>query len=102
MSDAEKYDVLVLGGGGKRTAVVERKMVGGSCPNIACLPSKNVIHSAKVASLVARHAEFGIETGPYSIDMSGVYRRKRKMVEALVAHHLDLYKQSGAELIFGD
>jgi pyruvate/2-oxoglutarate dehydrogenase complex dihydrolipoamide dehydrogenase (E3) component len=115
MSEAEKYDVLVLGSGtggklmawtmageGKRTAVVERKLVGGSCPNIACLPSKNVIHSAKVASLFGRHQEFGVETGQVSVNMGGVRGRKRKMVDDLVALHLDLYKSSGAELIFGD
>lgn len=80
MNAAEKYDVLVLGSGtagklmawtmakeGRRTAVVERKYIGGSCPNVACLPSKNVIHSAKVASLVRRHREFGIETGPIAL-----------------------------------
>jgi pyruvate/2-oxoglutarate dehydrogenase complex dihydrolipoamide dehydrogenase (E3) component len=114
MSEAEHYDVLILGSGtggkmmawtmagqGKRTAVVERKFVGGSCPNIACLPSKNVIHSAKVASLFQRHEEFGIEAGRISVDMAGVYRRKRKMVDDLVALHLSLYRSSGAELIFG-
>src|SRR5271170_4360365 len=96
VSTAEKYDVVVLGGGtagklaawtmaqeGRRTAVVERKYIGGSCPNVACLPSKNVIHSAKVASLVGRHREFGIHTGPVSIDMAGVYARKRNMVEGI-------------------
>jgi pyruvate/2-oxoglutarate dehydrogenase complex dihydrolipoamide dehydrogenase (E3) component len=105
MNAAEKYDVLVLGSGtagklmawkmakeGRRTAVVERKYIGGSCPNVACLPSKNVIHSAKVASLVGRHREFGIETGPISIDMAGVYTRKRKMVEGIVQVHLDKYR----------
>jgi len=115
MSEPEKYDVLILGSGtggkvmawtmageGKRTATVERKYVGGSCPNIACLPSKNVIHSAEVASLVRRHEEFGIHTGPVTIDMAGVYRRKRKMVDDLVALHMHLYESSGAELIFGD
>lgn len=113
--NAEKYDVLVLGGGtggklvswtmakeGKRTATVERKYVGGSCPNVACLPSKNVIHSAKVASLVRRHREFGIETGPIAIDMAGVYERKRKMVDGIVQVHLEKYRASGDELIFGD
>ena len=63
MSHPEEYDVVVLGSGapgkllswtlasqGKRVAVIERRYVGGACPNIACLPSKNVIHSAKVAS----------------------------------------------------
>jgi pyruvate/2-oxoglutarate dehydrogenase complex dihydrolipoamide dehydrogenase (E3) component len=115
MNTPEKYDVLVFGGGtagklmawtmakeGKRTAVVERQYVGGSCPNVACLPSKNVIHSAKVASLIARHREFGIETGPITIDMGGVYQRKRKMVEEIVQVHLDKYQAAGDELIFGD
>ena len=108
MNAAEKYDVLVLGGGtagkvmawtmakeGKRTAVVERKYIGGSCPNVACLPSKNVIHSAKVASLVRRHREFGIETGPIAIDMAGVYARKREMVDGIVQVHLDKYHAAG-------
>src|SRR5215813_2039287 len=115
MNTAEKYDVIVLGGGtagklmawamakeGKRTAVIERKYIGGSCPNIACLPSKNIIHSAKVASLVARHREFGIETGPIAIDMKGVYARKRDMVEGIVKVHLDKYHASGAEIVCGD
>src|SRR6202042_3487644 len=120
MSAAERYDVIVLGGGtagkviawtmapqGSRTAVIDRKYVGGSCPNVACLPSKNVIHSAKVASLVARHREFGIETGPISIDMAGVYARKREMVEGIIQVHLDKYHATlnpdrGDELIFGD
>lgn len=115
MDAAEKYDVIVLGGGtagklaawtmakeGRRTAVVDRKYIGGSCPNVACLPSKNVIHSAKVASLVRRHREFGIETGPVAIDMAGVYARKREMVESIVQIHLDKYHAAGDELIFGN
>ncbi len=64
---AEEYDLLILGSGaagkllswtlakkGMKTAAIERKYVGGSCPNIACLPSKNIIHSAKVASYFRR------------------------------------------------
>jgi pyruvate/2-oxoglutarate dehydrogenase complex dihydrolipoamide dehydrogenase (E3) component len=67
MSEIERYDVLVVGSGesgkymawtmakaGHRTAVIERKLIGGSCPNVACLPSKNVIRSASVASLAKR------------------------------------------------
>ena len=115
MNTTEKYDVLVLGGGtsgklvawtmakeGKRTAVVDRKYVGGSCPNIACLPSKNVMHSAKVASLVGRHREFGIETGPISIEMAGVYERKRKMVDGIIQVHMDRNLEAGDEHILGD
>ena len=74
----EEYDLVVLGSGegskflawtlarqGQRVAVVEQRWIGGSCPNIACLPSKNIIHSAKVASYFARAAEFGIEAAGY-------------------------------------
>jgi pyruvate/2-oxoglutarate dehydrogenase complex dihydrolipoamide dehydrogenase (E3) component len=115
MSEPERYDVLVLGSGtagkliawtmareGKRTASIERKYVGGACPNVACLPSKNIIHTAKVASLFGRHKEFGIETGPISVNMVGVYARKRKMVEDLIKVHLEQYQASGAELIWGN
>ena len=114
MPQTEKYEVLIIGSGeagkymawtmaqaGHRTAVVERKLVGGSCPNIACLPSKNIIFSAKVASLARRGAEFGLAMGSLGIDMAGAQRRKRKMVEALIQIHLDRYKASGAELIMG-
>ena len=120
MNAPEKFDVLVLGGGtagklaawtsateGRKTAVVDRKYIGGACPNIACLPTKNVIYSSKVASLVKRQREFGIETGPIAIDMAGVYARKRDMVDGIIQVHLDKYhatfnKQRGDELIFGE
>jgi pyruvate/2-oxoglutarate dehydrogenase complex dihydrolipoamide dehydrogenase (E3) component len=114
MSRVEQYDALVLGSGtggkvlawtlarqGKRTASVERKYIGGACPNVACLPSKNVIHTAKFARLVKHHQDFGIQTGPVSIDMAGVYARKRNMVDDLVRLHVDRYHASGAELILG-
>jgi pyruvate/2-oxoglutarate dehydrogenase complex dihydrolipoamide dehydrogenase (E3) component len=114
MSEPQRYEALVLGSGaggkllawhlassGRRTAVVERKWIGGSCPNINCLPSKNEVWSAKVADLVRHAARFGIVTGPTTIDMGRVRQRKRDMVEGLVALHLELYKASGAELIMG-
>jgi pyruvate/2-oxoglutarate dehydrogenase complex dihydrolipoamide dehydrogenase (E3) component len=108
----EEYDVVVLGSGeagkyiawtlakkGMRAAVIERKYIGGSCPNIACLPSKNVIHSAKVASYFWRSEEFGITKDNIRIDMSGARDRKRKMVDGLVEMHLANFKASGAELL---
>ncbi len=114
MSNTENYDALILGSGeagkylawnlakaGKRTAVIEQKYVGGSCPNIACLPSKNIIHSAKVASYFQRSEEFGITKDNWAIHMPGVRDRKRKMVDGLVEMHLDRYKTSGAELVMG-
>src|SRR5271154_2465449 len=114
MSEPERVEVLVLGSGfggkllawnmarsGRRTAVVERRWIGGSCPNIACLPSKNEIHSAEIAHLARNGAEFGAITGPVKVDMAKVVRRKRDMVEGFVAAHLHNYKTSGAELIMG-
>jgi pyruvate/2-oxoglutarate dehydrogenase complex dihydrolipoamide dehydrogenase (E3) component len=86
---------------GHRTAVVERRWIGGSCPNIACMPSKNVIWSAKVASLSGRGPEFGLPSAS-TVDMAAVRRRKRKMVEGLVNVHLDRYKQSNVQLIMGE
>lgn len=113
-ANPEEYDLVVLGSGkagkflawtlaseGKRVAVIERKYVGGACPNIACLPSKNVVHSAKVASYVRRGAEFGVPPFSRSVDMLAVRDRKRRMVDAEVEFHLKKYKESGAELIMG-
>src|SRR5262245_32028850 len=114
MSQPEVYEVLVLGSGiggkllawhmaqsGRKTVVVERQYIGGSCPNINCMPSKNEIWSAKVAHLV-RHADnFGTVTGPVTIDMKKVRQRKRDMVECEIAAHLKNYKTSGTELIMG-
>ena len=100
--EAGKYLAWALARSGQGTAVVERSMVGGSCPNVACLPSKNIIHSAKVASLVHRAAEFGISTGPVGLDMEGVFARRGRMVEELIASHHQRYRESGAELIMGE
>ena len=114
MSQLEHFEMLVLGSGeggkylawhmaksGHHTAVVERKLIGGSCPNTNCLPSKNEIWSAKVADLVHHADRFGIVTGSTATDMKRVLARKREMVDGLIAMHLDNYKASGAELIMG-
>src|SRR5882757_8707880 len=113
-SQPEEFDLVILGGGtgstvaawtfageGKRVAVVDRKYIGGSCPNIACLPSKNIIHSAKIASYIRRSKEFGIAHDGFTIDMSGVRKRKRKMVTGLNDMYLENYRKTGAILILG-
>jgi len=110
----EEFDLVILGGGtgstvaawtfaaqGQRVAVIDRKYIGGSCPNIACLPSKNIIHSAKVASYFRRSEEFGINRNGSTVDMSAVRGRKRKMVSGLNDMYLENYKNTGAEFIFG-
>jgi pyruvate/2-oxoglutarate dehydrogenase complex dihydrolipoamide dehydrogenase (E3) component len=115
MPQPERFDVLVLGSGtggkliawhmarlGQRTAVVERQWIGGACPNIACMPTKNEIRSAEVAHLAGHAAEFGTMTSSVVVDMATVRRRKREMVERQVAKHLEVYKASGAQLIMGN
>ena len=113
MANVEKYDDLVIGSGiagkfvawtgnaARRTAIVERALLGGSCPNVACLPSKNMIWSAKAISLGRRGMEFGLKTASMSVDMAAVQRRKRAMVEELHDIHLAHTKASGADLIMG-
>ena len=114
MTEPERYDAVVIGSGeggkylawhlakaGQRTAVIERRWIGGSCPNINCLPSKNEIWSAGIAHTVSRAGEFGVTSGPVAVDMAKVLERKRDMVDGLVAVHLERYEASGAELVMG-
>src|SRR5208337_3962394 len=111
----ENYQNLVIGSGvggkllawtlakrGQKTVAVERSLIGGSCPNVACLPSKNVIYSAKAVSLVDPTTGLGVVTGSPRVDMAGVARRKRMMVDGLIEMHLDYFKASGAELVMGE
>jgi pyruvate/2-oxoglutarate dehydrogenase complex dihydrolipoamide dehydrogenase (E3) component len=111
----ERVQNLVIGSGvggkiiawtlakkGEKTVCVERSMVGGACPNVACLPSKNVVYSAKAVSLVNPKTGLGVVTGTLHVDMAGVARRKREMVEGLAQMHLDIFKASGAELVMGE
>jgi len=113
-TDPEEFDLVILGGGtgstvaawtfakqGQRVAVIDRKYIGGSCPNIACLPSKNIIHSAKVASYARKSEEFGVPRHDFTVNMSAVRDRKRKMVSGLNEMYLDNYKHTGAEFILG-
>ncbi len=114
MAQPERYENLVLGSGaggkllswhlaskGQRTCVVERQYVGGSCPNINCLPTKNEVFSAEVAHFVRHAADYGTITGPVKVDMARVRERKRAMVRQLIDIHLQNYKASGSELIMG-
>ena len=114
MPQSEHFDVVILGSGqggkllawnlarsGKKVAVVERRWVGGSCPAVACMPSKNELWSARVAHIVRNAAEFGTLVCDVRTDMRKVRGRKQDMVEREIAIHLKAYKESGAELIMG-
>src|SRR5215469_6980025 len=111
----ENYRNVIIGSGeggkflawhlarsGQQTAVIERRWIGGSCPNINCLPSKNEIWSAKVANLIYHAGKFGSTVAPAAVDMAAVRNRKREMVDGLVKMHLDRYKTTGAELVMGE
>src|SRR5260370_30239014 len=108
----EEYDLVILGGGtggtiaawtfagqGQRVAVIERKYVGGSCQNIACMPSKNIIHSAKVASYLRRSEEFGIAKRDFTVNMSVVRQRKRKMGSGWNSFYLENSKKPRPKFI---
>jgi pyruvate/2-oxoglutarate dehydrogenase complex dihydrolipoamide dehydrogenase (E3) component len=115
MSGPERFQNVVLGGGeagkyiawelarsGQRVVVVEKGLIGGSCPNIACLPSKNLIHSAKVVESVRHAAAFGLRIDPWTVDMAGVQQRKREMVDGLIAIHKARFAANGLEFVLGE
>ena len=110
----ETYDAVVLGSGeagkymawhlakaGQRAVVIEDRYIGGSCPNIACLPSKAIIHAAAIAQTVRTGALFGSHAEGFAVSMAEVQARKRAMVDGLVAMHLQRFAASGAELLLG-
>lgn len=109
------YDTLIIGSGeagkflgwslaseGKRVGCIEEKYLGGSCPNIACLPSKNFIHSAEVVHEAAKASRDGLFTADASkVNMQAVWQRKQDMVTGLRTLHETNFKESGLELIEG-
>jgi pyruvate/2-oxoglutarate dehydrogenase complex dihydrolipoamide dehydrogenase (E3) component len=104
------YDAIVIGGGqagpflaarladaGKRVALIERRFMGGTCVNDGCQPTKTMVASARVAYLARRAADFGVSTGPVSVDMAAVKARKEKIVHAS-REGLDSWMESTANL----
>jgi len=93
--DPVHYDAIVIGAGqaggplstalaraGRHTAIVEREHVGGTCINEGCTPTKTMVASARVAYLARRAADYGIQTGPLTIDLARVRQRKRDIVDS--------------------
>ncbi|MEP0884687.1 mercuric reductase [Microcoleus sp. FACHB-SPT15] len=115
--DTQYYDDIIIGGGksgktlapalvadGRKTALVERSlnMIGGSCPNIACIPSKTMVASAEVANTVRNSAAYGIHTAPPTVDMAAVIQRKRSVVQSLRPINLNILNTAlGDNLIIG-
>ena len=111
---AQQVEILILGSGqggkllawhmgqlGHKTAVIERRWIGGSCPNVACMPSKNEVWSARVAHLAHHASQFGTIVGPVETDMAAVRQRKRDMVNREIELHLKNYQASSVELVIG-
>ncbi|MEK6324989.1 MAG: mercuric reductase [Acidobacteriota bacterium] len=95
MPEPKKYDAIVIGSGqggkplsvalakaGWKTALIEREYIGGTCVNFGCTPTKTMFNSARVAYLSRRSGEYGVHTGPVSVNMAEVRARKQRVVES--------------------
>jgi pyruvate/2-oxoglutarate dehydrogenase complex dihydrolipoamide dehydrogenase (E3) component len=115
MTPAQHYDAVVIGSGqggnplaralaelGRKTAVIEREHVGGTCINEGCTPTKTMIASAKVAYLDRRSADYGVENGPVAVDMTTVRQRKRDMVGSFRDGDEQRLERAGVDLVWGE
>jgi pyruvate/2-oxoglutarate dehydrogenase complex dihydrolipoamide dehydrogenase (E3) component len=116
MASTTHYDAIVLGAGqaggplstalaraGRKTAIIEREHVGGTCINEGCTPTKTMVASARVAYLARRGADYGVHTGPLTIDMTKVRQRKRDIVESFrTGSERRLETTGGLELLMGE
>ena len=111
----EHYDVIVIGtsqggrflpvelaGAGQRVALVERGPLGGVCVNTGCTPTKTMVASARLAYQARRGAEYGVRTGPVSVDLATVRARKRAMVSGAQENYASRLAQDGLDLIAGE
>jgi pyruvate/2-oxoglutarate dehydrogenase complex dihydrolipoamide dehydrogenase (E3) component len=94
---------MALAGAGMRTALVERKHVGGTCINEGCTPTKTMVASGRVAYLARRAADYGVHTQPVSVAMAKIRQRKREIVDSFRSgSQARLEKTPNLDLIFGD
>src|SRR5579875_929273 len=113
---ATHYDAIVIGAGqaggplatalanaGRKTAIIEREHVGGTCVNEGCTPTKTMVASARVAYLARRAADYGVRTGPISVDMTVVRRRKRDIVDSWrSSSEKSTIETKGLDLLMGE
>jgi pyruvate/2-oxoglutarate dehydrogenase complex dihydrolipoamide dehydrogenase (E3) component len=116
MSEQKEYDAIVIGTGqggkplavalakaGWKTAVIERKYIGGTCINVGCTPTKTMFNSARVAYLSRRAGDYGVHTGPVAVDMTEVRARKQRVVESFRDGGLRSIKSTrGLDLLMGE
>ena len=110
-----RFDAIIIGAGqagpplagrltaaGMTVALIERKLVGGTCVNTGCMPTKTLVASAYAAHLARRAAEFGVRTGDVGIDMQAVAARARKVVmDARTGNETWLEGMAGLTLLRG-
>ncbi len=116
MRAPEHFDAIVIGAGqaggplstalaksGRRTLLIERKHVGGTCINEGCTPTKTMVASARVAYLARRGASYGVETGQVRVDLARVRKRKQAIVDSFRAgSQRRIDAAEGLELVFGE
>jgi dihydrolipoamide dehydrogenase len=114
MTQQEKVDVAVIGAGpggyvaaikaaqlGKTVALIERKQLGGTCLNVGCIPTKTLLSGAHVMQEVMHAAEYGIQTGPVSIDFPKMKARKERVIENLRKSLEGLLRSNGIRIVRG-
>src|SRR5258707_157442 len=111
----DHYDAIVIGAGqaggplstalaraGKKTALIEREHVGGTCINEGCTPTKTMVASGRVAYLARREADYGVHTGAIGVDMLKVRQRKRDIVDSFRnGSQRRIESTEGVDLLFG-
>lgn len=116
MTPSQTYDAIIIGAGqaggplstalanaGWKTALVEREHVGGTCVNEGCTPTKTMVASARVAYLARRAADYGVQTGPVTVDMTKVRQRKQDIVESFRGgSERRIERTEGLDLIMGE
>src|SRR2546425_718387 len=116
MTQTTHYDAILIGAGqagvplsttlaraGWKTALIERVHVGGTCINEGCTPTKTMVASGRVAYLARRGADYGVQTGPVTVDMTKVRQRKRAIVESFrTSGQRRIEQTEGVDLLIGE
>src|SRR5437762_9638612 len=112
MTTEQHYDAIIIGAGqggmplsralaeaGRKTVIIEREHVGGTCINEGCTPTKTMVASARVAYLARRGPDYGVRTGEISVDLVKVRERKRAIVASFRGGSERRLHDAGVELV---
>lgn len=116
MTSSEQFDVIIIGTGqsgmplahelgqaGRKTAIIERHLVGGTCVNVGCTPTKTMVASARIAHLARRAADYGVHVGEVQVDQSEIRQRKEAIVESFRSGDVNrLQSAENVDLIMGE